>query len=103
MDKTNPSCYTGIVELLAIDASINLLTLQYDFYNGGNGELIHIIHPCIQLGLKCDTKDEHRTPQVFSGHHLNGYLFTKDNFVADAGQVFRNFCFEQPQTSDLPT
>ncbi|KAF8371804.1 hypothetical protein PRIPAC_78233 [Pristionchus pacificus] len=57
----------------AIDASINLLTLQYDFYNGGNG------------------------------HHLNGYLFTKDNFVADAGQVFRNFCFEQPQTSDLPT
>ncbi|GMR33973.1 hypothetical protein PMAYCL1PPCAC_04168 [Pristionchus mayeri] len=49
------------------------LTLQYDFYRGGKGNF------------------------------LNGFRFTRDDFAHDAGVLFRDFCLEGPEQSDLPT
>ncbi|KAF8383208.1 hypothetical protein PRIPAC_72350 [Pristionchus pacificus] len=54
----------------AIDGSIDL-TLQYDYYRGGNGNFLNNLH------------------------------FTRDDFSIAAGEVFRDFCFEGPQKSDL--
>lgn len=38
---------------------------------------------------------------VNAGNFLNNLHFTRDDFSIAAGEVFRDFCFEGPQKSDL--